>query len=1186
MILKALEIQGFKSFPDKTKLVFDRGLTAVVGPNGSGKSNVSDAVRWVLGDQSTKTLRASKMSDVIFNGTEQRPAKGYAQVKLFIEDKDNSLGLNKKDICVSRTYYRSGESEYRINEDKVKLRQVYELFFDTGIGKNGYSIISQGKIENLVSSAGKDRREIFDEAVGISQLRFKKNEATKKIQAAEENLVRLKDIYSEIKDRYLPLKRQKEKAEAYLVYAKDLREYDVSLRLTLMSQIESQIEEIEEKLKINELDYESVNLKLAESENKIENLINENQETAMAVEALKNEIVKLNEEKSDFNSNLAVTENNTENANREIIRLEKEIEILSLSDEDIKNQIEELSCKVNELDIMKNKKYKEHDKIGKELETLNNLKKEKADETFSLNNQIDLNLATLSKLSLETSTKEIYKNQLNEEIKQDEIKINQLDESKEKLLKETESEKKAYDEAKRKSIGIKNILSGHEIRKNKQQQKIDSLKDKIEDSKNSILKLKNDLMMQRTYQNNLGGHSKTATSFANAVKSGLVAGVEGALSENIKTKSEFSLAIETALGASIQNFITDNNVSAKKAVKYLKENNMGRLTFLPVDTIKPKTLTDRHLLSCDGVIGIASDLVESSDRHRNITSFLLGRVVVVDNMENGFKLAKKYNNRFRIVTLDGQIIGVGGSVTGGSKVRTSGILSIKDRIAKLESNIKKEERNLQNIIEEYKKESSAYAKIIADFEGATGDLQRINQVFLILEERLKTLSERTSEKEIEIKSLQENMQSAEEKIKTVEAEIIKIKEQTEEIEATNEELKAKLSQTAESENNDEREELTKKLTEYEKEIIGLEKEIENKNYLLESLNSSAENSKQKLSKLYENKEQILSQIEKFNSYKEELKQKILNTDEKILSDNNEIETILSKSSDFEKNITSHRIEQKSQMEEREKITGELARLREKLSNEKENYEEMNSNLFEEYNLTVAGAMKEAKKIDNISAAQLQISLIKGKIKKLGNINVAAIEEFKELEERYKEYTKQIEDIEKAKTKLLKLSRDLTKTMTHRFKTEFEKINKAFQKVFAELFSGGHAKLEIEDEEDILESNINISVQPPGKNVQSISLLSGGEKGFAAICLLFAILKVSPAPFCIFDEVEAALDDVNVSKFASYVRKMSDETQFILITHRRGTMEESDRLYGVTMEEEGVSKLLLMDLKEIEKRINI
>ncbi|MDO5014331.1 MAG: chromosome segregation protein SMC [Clostridia bacterium] len=1186
MILKALEIQGFKSFPDKTKLVFDRGLTAVVGPNGSGKSNVSDAVRWVLGDQSTKTLRASKMTDVIFSGTDQRTAKGFAQVKIFLEDEDNSLKLNKKEVCISRTYYRSGESEYQINDKKVKLRDIYELFFDTGIGKNGYSIVSQGKIENLVSSAGKDRREIFDEAVGISQLRFKKIEAVRKIEAAEENLIRLKDIYAEIKDRYLPLKRQKEKAEAYLVYANDLRKLDVSLRLTLLSEIESKVKEIEHKLDINEVEYENINKNLAETERQIEEQTDENQETAMAVEALKNAIVKMNEEKSSLNSQFAVTDNNIENSMRDVQRIENEIDFSGGSKEEVQSRVDELSCKVDELVTEKEKLEKEHSDTSKELESLNDLMQEETNKTMGIQNLIDINTSKLSQLNLENSANEILINELNEDLKQADLKIKEQNEAKTSLIKDLQSEEKAFEESQKNLKSVTNILSGYEMRKNKQTEKVENTREKIEQLKENIFKLKNELAMQITYQNNLGGWSKSAVSFSKAVKSGMLAGIEGSLSENIKTKSEYSLAIETALGAAIQNFITDSNISAKKAVKFLKDKNMGRLTFLPVDTIKARQLNESGITSNDGVIDIASNLVESKDRHRQIVEFLLGRVVVVDTIDNGFKLAKKYKNRFRIVTLDGQIIGVGGSVTGGSKVKTSGLLSIKDKIAKLQSNFEKEEEKLSQIAGEYKEQLSALAKINADFDGANGDMQRINQAFLVGEERLRSLKERISEREKALEILNSDKAFVIERLeknKNISEEIkIKIKDLNEK----NEELKKSLSQVSEEKTDSKSENLSERLIQFEKEIIAFEKEIENKKYILDGLNSSMRDSDEKISRLNEEKESILSQINLYREEKEKINEKISEIDKKIISDNEKIEEILKKSSDFEKAITNLRNLEKIQMEDREKTTGELSRLREKLANERENYEETNRKLYEEYSLTIAGAREEAEKTDNISQTRLQIGLLKEKIRKLGNINVGAIEEFKELDERYKEYTKQIEDIEKAKAKLLKLSRELTNTMTKRFKTEFEKINKAFQTVFVEMFSGGKASLEIENDEDILESNINISVQPPGKNVQNISLLSGGEKGIAAICLLFAILKVNPSPFCIFDEVEAALDDVNVAKFAAYVRKMTDKTQFILITHRRGTMEEADRLYGVTMQEEGVSKLLLMDLKEIESKMKI
>ncbi|MEG2080590.1 MAG: chromosome segregation protein SMC [Oscillospiraceae bacterium] len=1188
MILKALEMQGFKSFPDKTVLEFNKGITSVVGPNGSGKSNISDAVRWVLGEQSTKNLRGSKMEDVVFSGTDLRKAKGFAEVTLRLDNKDRTMDFNNDEVSVTRRYYRSGESEYLINGESARLRDINELFMDTGLGRDGYSLVGQGKISEMISSKTGERREMLEEAAGISHFRYRKTDALKRLSQADENLIRLRDILSELEGRVGPLKTQSEKAQKFIVLAEEKKTLEIGLWLNTINKTNDKLREQDHKIEIAEQGHKAAQDDLEKIERKIDEASNSTRDINIKIEEIRNSSSHFEQQAAELEAQIKVYENSILHNNEAIERIEKDKQGQNESTQEIDEQIET---------ALKNIEIAKIGLLEKE-EALNELKqKEESVKTDNLtfSERASALSAEVSNLSVSLSNNRVIAETANSSISEIASRIEAIDlslgsrrEAFEKLASEKKTASDALSQCLKEIESINNSLSGYSLRFENRSKKAESIKIALEEKNREAAKKQDRIRILEDLEKNMEGYGGAVKAVMREAKRGSLRGIHGALSQLITVKDKYSVAIETALGAAIQNIVTDTENDAKRAINYLKENKVGRATFLPIAAIRGRMLTENGLDDQFGFISIASDLVTVDKQYEEIIKAQLGRTIVAEDMDSAIAIAKKYSYRFRIVTLDGQIINAGGSMTGGSRTQNVGILSRGNEIEKLKENLKSVETELIEMNADYKMFSEDLAAARADLDGAQGDLLRANEEKIRKESDLKlavgqietmdgSALELMNEKETlqgRIDLIVENAKLANEQVNIITTDLAEKEKELQKITGDKEGLIKS------------REELSEKASEISLLILTFQKDIEANEDTVERLNGRKTTSGDRMAELGD-------EIKAINAKNEILKNDINNISITVsnLRNNNtdareKIEELIKNRDEFEKQSNELRLLERAKSAERENLSGELVRLEERKIAMRKEYDDLTSKLYDEYQLTSREAMALSIEIEDYSLAGKRLSELKNSIRSLGSVNVSAIEEYKEVSERYEFLTEQISDIDKSKNELIKLIDELTEKMSAQFRERFNQINMCFGETFRELFGGGKAELKLEDERNILECDIEIKVQPPGKNVQNINLLSGGEKGLSAIALLFAILKVTPAPFCIFDEVEAALDDVNVSRYAQYVRRMTKNIQFILITHRRGTMEEADRLYGVTMQEEGVSKLLELKTAEMAKKLGL
>lgn len=1188
MLLKSLELQGFKTFPDKTKLTFDTGITSVVGPNGSGKSNISDAIRWVLGEQSPKSLRCSRMEDVVFNGTDSRKRQGYAEVTLTIDNKDRLLPYNGDDVSVTRRYYRSGESEYLINKASVRLKDIHELFMDTGLGRDGYSMIGQGKIDSIVASKSEDRREIFEEAAGISRYRYRKTEAERKLIHTEENLVRLKDIVTELEDRVGPLKSQSEKAEKFLEYAGEKRGLEIALWLDTLNKSSSTLKEHEDKISVAKNQYD-------EAENALQNISNETSEIYLKkgqfsskIEEIRNEITQIEGEISFNRSSVSVAENDILHNKENITRIESEIERAINSSEDIQNEIYEKEKRIELLEKAVENTQVAYDETADKLNNINTDSSRSSEELEKLSAVI----ASLSKQSADARVTDMTSASTVIEL---ESRVENLKENcslKREQLEDTALMEKDYKEkvrtAEEKVQSLLNTVTGLEMKMKSRLEKRDELKanaDKLNldaEEKSRRAKLLSDLA--RNYE----GYYNSVKVVMKEAEKGALGGICGPVSSLIRVPKEYNIAIETALGSKMQNIITNNDEDAKRAMSLLKNRDAGRATFLPITTIKPRTFDEKGLDDCYGYIGIADKLCSCDKKYANIMSSLLGRIVVAEDLNSAAKIAKKYSYRFMVVTLDGQVINAGGSFTGGSLVKKSGLLSRESEIESLNIEAGKLKEKAKNAFDEYKKEQETYAKYEADLLGSRADLSTCQQELVRLQAELTACTNELNSIRLTVTEIEREITSSQSKIdeaKVLGAEAKKVLQKySAEIETN--EMKIRELTGSREELSQQREKLSEELQELRLEIVTMQKDIENIRAEIEMSKKSGDNQDElikelesQISVLVENNSQIELKIKYINAQNELLLQKVVAQNEEIAKNNELLD-------ELEKRTVELRSIERDKNTERELASNEYSRLEERKINLQKQFDDIITKLWEEYELTRREAEEQAVEIEDLSKAKQRLTELKQKIKSLGNVNVSAIEEYKEVSERYEFMKTQVGDVETSKKEIEALIVELTKQMKDVFVTSFAEINKNFSETFKELFGGGTASLELTNPEEILTSGIDIIVHPPGKIVVHLEALSGGEKALVAIALYFAIMKVRPAPFCVMDEIEAALDEVNVDRFAKYLRNLTDDTQFILITHRRGTMEEADVLYGVTMQDEGISKLLELRASEVASKLGI
>ncbi len=1180
MYLKRLELQGFKSFADKTVLEFMPGITSVIGPNGSGKSNISDSIRWVLGEQSMKSLRGAKSLDIIFAGTQNRKSLGFAEASLVFDNSDGALPIEYTEVTVTRKIYRSGETGYFINKVPCRLKDVLELFMDTGIGKDGYSIIGQGKIDEILSNKSEDRRNIFEEAAGIVKYRTRKQESEKKLERTKLNLLRINDILSEIETNIEPLKAQSEKAKKYLNIREELKNIEIGLFLYNIEKYKKELEEIVK-------DEEIYNSQLSDEEGKLERikqlkeeLKNEIDEITLKIEEMSNIGFESQKEIEMLNSDINVANTRIANNKENTVRYEKEIEEAKQKLESLKEEIEQKKQKRENLKENKIKYQTELEGKEAELAKLTKTLSDKELEIEGYKQTVETNTDKKYELQSEINTQEI--NHENYEKRQKQIKneitnyISELDSTR---LQKEEIAKGFYEiEGKRNKI-VSNL---EEI--NSQKEEADK---KIKAYETNINAYQSEERIKQSKLKFLIETEKEKEGYIKSVKSllkdcenikELGKGMHGVLANIIEVPEQYQTAIEMCLGASLQNIVTETEEDAKKLVEHLRKNNLGRASFLPITSVRGRKL-DKIKGHEKGVIGIAADLVKYDKKYEQIITNLLGRTVVVDNMDTAIKVAKQNGYTVRIITTQGDVINPSGAITGGSVAKkTVNILGRGREIEKLE----KEIANLKSKIEAIIKEKEQYEESIEDIiENATS-----------LEKELQEI-------DITYATEKQKLISVEENISKIELRLNKLKEESNLLETEKENSINKKEEIQKDiiELNEETEKLSKIINEYVELNKDNQKYIDDLNFDITNLKisvSSFDESESSIEELQEringeiettnisikNKEEQIEQIKQDNfnlgQSIEEIQEKIATIKEEVKNSGSKIEELKTKRIEKNEKLSKQENETTEKFKVIEDLKAQIVKIDVKKTKHEDEINVIINKMWEEYELT-PNSVQDYKKPENVALTQKSVNSLRKELRELGSVNIDSIEEYKTMKERYDFMSEQRVDLEDTMAKLRKIIADMTQTMKEQFRTQFAIINKNFAEVFKELFGGGNASLKLEDEENILECGIDINVQPPGKKLQNMMLLSGGEKAFTAIALLFAILKINPAPFCVLDEIEAALDDVNVYRFAEYLKKFSSNTQFLVITHRKGTMEAADTVYGVTMEENGISKLLSMKL---------
>lgn len=1184
VLLKSLELQGFKTFPEKTVLTFNKGISVVVGPNGSGKSNISDAIRWVLGEQSIKSIRCSKMEDVIFNGTTERKAKGFASVTLTILNDDRKLPVDDDEVAVTRRFYRSGESEYLINKNEVRLKDIHELFMDTGLGRDGYSMISQGKIDSIVASKSEDRREIFEEAAGISKYRYRKAQAQKRLEQTEENLLRLYDIFKELEDRISPLKVQADKAKKYLDLANRKKAVEIGTWLFTLGQSNNILQNYEEKINISREHYDEIEKDLEDFNVKLDDFSKDILNRTVRVDETRRKISDCEENVLKKNGQISVLENDILHNNENIQRVSQEILALEQGFPVIENSIKEKNDKIN---LLKETFAQKNSELEKTEEKLNKLTEQIAastDKSESLTGE----LSALNKAASEAQVKIMSAKSSMEDLSRRKADVEQnltLYEQKINSIKENLSvENNSLNELKIQYENSEKELKNAQTNVEKSEKKCEELK-KVADN----LTLDADAQIRKIrlleeLERNLDGFAHSVKFLMKEAKKNTLSGIHGPVSRLIKVPEKFSVAVETALGAAMQNVVVDSEDAAKKAIFLLKSKSVGRATFLPISNIKGFELQEKNLNSCQGFIGIASQLCDCDAVHQNILEFLLGKIVVVDNLDNAVVIAKKFNYKFRVVTLDGQVVNAGGALTGGAMAKNVGLLNRAEQIKSLQKEYDElstkaknarifhaemltELENAKKIFETLKvtvhesqlKLNNAernYHQMEAECDSLTAVYENFSKEKLDISAKINSLTELVDNSKKELTAVDEKIKLAEESLVLAGANKTEIATQRETLNAKFHELRMEVFAV----NKD-----TETLAAEINSILENKKSAENQRL---NLLNEVENLKAKNSNIEIQIENVKSEIEDLKSLAAQLER--------------DISVLNAEKIELEKKITDLRNSERSTLNEKEKVALEIARLEDKKMNVQKEYDAIIAKLWDEYELTRREATAEFEVLESTPQVLKELNELRLKIKNLGVVNVAAIEEYQQVSERYEFMKAQISDVEKSKKELYHLINELTGQMRTLFSEKFKQINENFNVVFKELFGGGKAELKLTDASDVLNSGIEIYVQPPGKIVTHLEALSGGERALIAIALYFAIMKVSPSPFCVLDEIEAALDDVNVDRFAAYLRKMNKNTQFIVISHRRGTMEEADILYGVTMQNEGVSKLLELRAFEMEQ----
>jgi len=1188
MHLKALDIHGFKSFPDKTRLEFGAGITCVVGPNGSGKSNVSDAVRWVLGEQSTKQLRGARMEDVIFSGTDKRRALGLAEVTLHLDNADRRLNCEEDEVAVTRRLYRSGESDYLINGKSVRLKDVHELFMDTGLGRDGYSLVGQGRVAELVSSRSEQRRDMLEEAAGISQSRYRRESAQRKLAQAEDNLVRLRDILLELEGRVGPLRQQKEKAEKFLDLAGRRKKLEIGLALHTIAQSTESLRGQEYKILRAQEEYRLCEAELARFESEIAGLQGQSQALTLRMEELRLGRAAQEEQALRQEGEILVLENTAEHNKTAMERIARERSHAADDRQQLEGEIDSVLAQIASL------RQEAANKRDALLASARQADKQKDEEQAlaargtALSQAIQDIAGQLEQRHIEQSAADSSVAELRSRIESIEqsggLRAQQALEFERQLAESSQ----LLAEHRETAQSLQNSLQGYRLRAENRAAKAGEARRELERLRGEHRQAQSRVRLLEDLEQNMEGYSGAVRALMKDSARGGLKGLRGTLSQLIRVEPDYTLAVETALGPALQHIVTDDEAAAKRAIEHLKRGSAGRATFLPLTSVKALDFREKGLEQCLGFIAMAQELVTCDSRYDTILKAQLGRTAVAQDIDSAIAIAKQYSYRFRIVTLDGQVVNAGGSITGGSRSQGTGILSRGSEIARLGQEIRQLEQQLDAQTARVKRLDEEAAAAQAASSGTQGDLARAQEDVIRQESHTAALGSRLQDAKAAQSELAAELAAAAQRVTQLEEARRMGDTRAEELEREQQALEqqAQALKVQQIELSRRREQASREESAGRMELLSIEKDVESREELAASLRQRKLGHAGRDQELQAEEESLRQSDIDIGQRIAALRESIAALREGAAQGAAEGESLAAQREDLQAQAETLRREERLQLGRKESLSGDLARQEERRSLARQALDSAAARLYDDYQITPREAESQGYGLEEPARAAIELSEVNQKIRALGNINVDAIEEYREVSERYEFLRVQVEDVERSKAELTRLIEELTGKMSERFRAQFAKINRYFGETFAELFSGGQAALELENPLDVLESAIEIRVQPPGKNVQNIDLLSGGEKGLSAIALLFAILKATPAPFCIFDEVEAALDDVNVTRYARYVRRMTRNTQFILISHRRGTMEEADALYGVTMQEEGVSKLLEMKTKEMAGKLGI
>ena len=1179
MRLKELEIQGFKSFPDRTKITIGPGITGVVGPNGSGKSNISDAIRWVMGETSSKQLRgAGKMEDVIFGGTQTRGAMGFASVSLTIDNSDHGLAMDADEVTIGRRYYRSGESEYTINGQNVRLKDVYELLLDTGLGRDGYAIVGQGRIAEIVAAKSNERREIFEEASGIARFRYRKNEAERRLAAAEGNLERLRDILGELEGRVGPLKRDSEKAQKFLEYSATRKSLEITLWVDSIRRAQEAVRDQQRRYEAAESDYGRLSKQLDEFDARTEALRAEAQKLMLDVEQANADIRALTEAGAGRDSALAVLRNENEHARAQIAEAEAEQARAGEGAKGIEAETAEHEAAIQTL----------REAVAKADEQLAGLRgRLNALEQQALQSgqrQDVLNAAIARQQEVATACK-VQAASLESSLSASQTQLDALrtqagaaGAAAEKLAAERAAAAEALQKAEENVTRCDNIKSGLalklESRRRQQAEAAEALQKADRDRSNTAQRIR----ILEDLEKNLDGYQQSVKAVMRAAEARRLRGIIGPVAGILTVRKGYETAIETALGFALQNLVVENERDARAAIAFLKESRAGRATFLPLDTVQGHRFTG----PLTGTAEVAADLVEVDARYQNIVDNLLGRIIVVDDLTEASAVAKRLSYRNRIVTLDGQVVNAGGSFTGGSTARSAGVFTRKQELDELREKLATLDKRRAEAERETSARKAEVDNLAAQVAGAESESVNAASARLRASLELERLDAAVAEgaaaaqrRKAEIDALTETLQK--DKAARAQADNARVA-----AEAELERYTAELQTLGESSGTltAEREQITADLNAAQLERLTHEKDIGLHEASLETLRSRSGEAAARARELEAAITAANATLEANAAKAEAIERERAEAKDKIAAAEQAIREANAARLEKEAEITRLGQENRALTDERERMGGEMARLAERRAAAEAERDDTAAKLWEEYQLTENEAKAQCVEFTTVTELRRQVAEVRGKIRALGNVNVGAIDEYKEVKERYDFLKAQVGDVERSKTELTRMIAELCQEMEEMFKKSFQEINRNFGRIFRELFGGGRARLYLSDEGNILDSGIEIEVSPPGKVIRNLSALSGGEQALVAISIYFAILEVNPSPFCILDEIEAALDDVNVTRYAQYLRRMTERTQFIVITHRRGTMEAADVLYGVTMQEDGVSKLLRLDLDHV------